>query len=59
LIAWLRQSEPAVLPIIAGSRIEQLAENIAALELSLSSDQMLRLTTAGNPDVKRAWLQPS
>ncbi|MFZ1975678.1 MAG: aldo/keto reductase [Candidatus Acidiferrales bacterium] len=59
LIAWLRQSEPAVLPIIAGSRIEQLAETIAALELSLSSDQMLRLTTAGNPDVKRAWLQPS
>lgn len=59
LIAWMRQSEPAVLPIIAGSRFEQLAENIAALELSLSDDQMLRLTTAGNPDVKRAWLQPS
>jgi aryl-alcohol dehydrogenase-like predicted oxidoreductase len=59
LIAWMRQSKPAVLPIIAGSRLEQLGENIAALELSLSDDQMHHLTTAGNPDVKRAWLQPS
>jgi aryl-alcohol dehydrogenase-like predicted oxidoreductase len=59
LIAWLRQSKPAILPIIAGSRTEQLAENIAALDLTLSEDQMLRLTTAGDPDVKRAWLQPS
>ncbi len=59
LIAWMRQSKPAILPIIAGSRTEQLAENIAALDLTLSEDQMLRLTTAGNPDVKRAWLQPS
>jgi aryl-alcohol dehydrogenase-like predicted oxidoreductase len=59
LIAWMRQSKPAILPIIAGSRTEQLAENIAALDLTLSDDQMLRLTTAGNPDVKRAWLQPS
>ncbi len=59
IIAWMRQSKPAVLPIVAGSRTEQLTENIAALDFSLSSDQMLRLTTAGNPDVKRAWLQPS
>ncbi len=58
IISWMRQSKPSVLPIIAGSRCEQLAENIAALDLSLSEDQMLRLTTAGNPDVKRAWLQP-
>jgi aryl-alcohol dehydrogenase-like predicted oxidoreductase len=59
IIAWMRQSKPSVLPIIAGSRPEQLAENIAALDLILSDDQMHRLTTAGNPDVKRAWLQPS
>jgi aryl-alcohol dehydrogenase-like predicted oxidoreductase len=59
IIAWMRQCKPAILPIIAGSRTEQLAENIAALDFSLSNDQMLRLTTAGNPDVKRAWLQPS
>jgi len=59
IIAWMRQSRPAVLPIVAGSRTDQLAENIAALDFSLSNDQMLRLTTAGNPDVNRAWLQPS
>ena len=59
IIAWMRQSDPAVLPIIAGSRQEQLIENIAALELTLSEDQMQRLNGAGNPEIKRAWLQPS
>ncbi len=59
IIAWMRQSQPAVLPIIAGSRREQLAENIDALTLTLTDDQFQRLDTAGNPDVKRAWLQPT
>ena len=59
IIAWMRQTKPSILPIIAGSRVEQLAGNIAALNLSLSDEQMLRLSTAGNPDIKRAWLQPS
>ena len=59
IIAWMRQSMPSILPIIAGSSIEQLAENIAALEVTLSSDQMHRLDTAGNPVIKQAWLQPS
>lgn len=57
VIAWMRQSDPPVLPIIAGSRPEQLAENIAALDVRLSDAQMLRLNTAGNPDVKKAWLR--
>lgn len=57
IIAWLRQSDPPVLPIIAGSRLEQLDENIAALDITLSEDQMRRLDTAGNPDVKKAWLR--
>jgi aryl-alcohol dehydrogenase-like predicted oxidoreductase len=59
IIAWMRQSVPAVLPIIAGSRIEQLKENIAALDLTLSGEQMLKLDSAGNPVVEQAWLQPS
>jgi aryl-alcohol dehydrogenase-like predicted oxidoreductase len=59
IIAWMRQSKPLILPIIAGSTIEQLEENIAALEVTLSSDQMHRLDIAGNPVIKRAWLQPS
>ena len=40
IIAWMRQSDPAILPIIAGSKTEQLRENIAALDITLSSDQM-------------------
>jgi aryl-alcohol dehydrogenase-like predicted oxidoreductase len=59
IIAWMRQSDPAILPIIAGSRIEQFRENIAALDITLSSDQMRRLDTAGNPVVKQGWIQPS
>jgi aryl-alcohol dehydrogenase-like predicted oxidoreductase len=59
IIAWMRQSEPAVLPIIAGSKTEQLKENIAALDITLSGEQMERLNTAGNPNVKQGWIQPT
>jgi aryl-alcohol dehydrogenase-like predicted oxidoreductase len=57
IIAWMRQSGPPVLPIIAGSRPEQLIENVAALDITLDKNQMARLDTAGNPDVKQAWLR--
>jgi aryl-alcohol dehydrogenase-like predicted oxidoreductase len=57
VIAWLRQSDPAILPIIAGSRTEQLDENIKALDIELTGDQMRRLSTAGNPVLETAWLQ--
>ncbi len=57
IIAWMRQSDPSVLPIIAGSRPEQVRENIAALEVRLTGQQMELLTRAGNPDVKKAWLR--
>lgn len=59
IIAWMRQSHPTVLPIIAGSRIDQLKENIEALDLMLSNEQMQRLTTAGNPAILEAWMQPT
>jgi len=57
IIAWMLQGDPPVLPIMAGSRVEQLAENIAALQIELSGDQIRRLDSAGNPDVKQAWLR--
>lgn len=57
VIAWMRQSDPPVLPIIAGSQPAQLVENIGALKIRLSDDQRLRLNTAGNPDIKQAWLR--
>ncbi len=53
----MRQSVPSVLPIVAGSRKEQLEENIAALDIVLSEEQMERLDSAGNPDVKQGWIQ--
>jgi aryl-alcohol dehydrogenase-like predicted oxidoreductase len=59
IIAWMRQSDPAILPIIAGSKIEQLRENIAALDITLSSEQLSRLDVAGNPGVKQGWIQPA
>jgi aryl-alcohol dehydrogenase-like predicted oxidoreductase len=58
VIAWMRQSSPAILPIVGASRIEQLAENIDALRLKLTPDQMRRLDTAGNAVIREAWLQP-
>src|SRR6266571_9192273 len=57
VIAWMRQSDPPVLPIIAGSRPEQLLENIEALDITLTRDQMGRLDSAGNPEIKQAWLR--
>jgi aryl-alcohol dehydrogenase-like predicted oxidoreductase len=59
IIAWMRQGNPPILPIIAGSRTEQFRENIAALDITLSVDQMGRLDTAGNPVIKKAWIQPT
>lgn len=59
VIAWMRQSDPAILPIIAGSKTDQLKENIDALNIVLTGEQMQRLSTAGNPVVLRAWLQPT
>ncbi|MFC1635016.1 aldo/keto reductase [Planctomycetota bacterium] len=57
IIAWMRQSEPAVIPIIAGSKPEQLQETIGALDVNLSEEQMTTLNTAGNPDIKESWLR--
>lgn len=59
IIAWMRQSKPAILPIIAGSKIDQLKENIAALDLNLSDEQMQNLNAAGDPVIKQAWIQPT
>jgi len=48
VIAWMRQSSPPILPIIGGSTREQLAENLNALALELSVEQMTRLNEAGS-----------
>jgi len=56
-IAWMLHSDPPVLPIIAGSQPAQLQENLAALDLSLSAEQMCRLDSAGNPVIGQSWLR--
>jgi len=40
------QSDPPVLPLIAASTPDQMRENLAALDVRLSDDQMQRLNTA-------------
>ncbi len=57
IIAWMLQSDPRVIPIVAGSRPEQVLENVGALRLELTGDQMRRLNAAGNPEIKQAWLR--
>jgi aryl-alcohol dehydrogenase-like predicted oxidoreductase len=46
ILAWMMQSEPSVLPLIAASNSAQLQENLAALELQLSAEQLERLSNA-------------
>jgi aryl-alcohol dehydrogenase-like predicted oxidoreductase len=42
---------------VAGSRPEQLSENLAALDVKLTPEHMEQLNTAGNPDVRQACLR--
>lgn len=46
VLAWMRQSDPPVLPLVAASTSQQLAENIDALDLTLTDQQMKRLNMA-------------
>ena len=47
ILAWMLQGDPPVLPLIAASSKEQMQENIAALEINLTAEQMDRLNAAG------------
>jgi aryl-alcohol dehydrogenase-like predicted oxidoreductase len=49
ILAWMMQSDPPVLPLIAASSSQQLQENIDALSIALSAGQMKRLNAAGSP----------
>jgi aryl-alcohol dehydrogenase-like predicted oxidoreductase len=57
ILAWMRQSSPAVVPIISANRSDQLKENMDALNLTLTDEQMQHLTTAGNVSLAETWLQ--
>lgn len=47
VLSWMLHSSPSVLPLIAASTEEQLSENIGALSVKLSDEQMQRLNSAG------------
>jgi aryl-alcohol dehydrogenase-like predicted oxidoreductase len=43
ILAWMLQSKPLVLPVFSASTPQQMSEDLAVLELTLSDDQMTRL----------------
>lgn len=43
VLAWMVQSEPCVIPLVAASTADQMKENLAALEIELNTDQVTRL----------------
>lgn len=45
-LAWLRGRSPAVLPLVGASSLEQLTDNLAALELVLPPEAVARLAAA-------------
>jgi aryl-alcohol dehydrogenase-like predicted oxidoreductase len=48
VLAWLVQSEPVAIPVLGVSRLEQLEENLGALDITLSEEQIYKLSSAGN-----------
>jgi aryl-alcohol dehydrogenase-like predicted oxidoreductase len=55
VIAWLLATD--AVPIIAGSKVEQIEENVGALDLALSPEQIQRLSSAGDPSIASEWLR--
>lgn len=47
VLAWVMHT-PNAMPLVAGSTVEQLSDNLAAADLVLSDAQMLRLNEAGD-----------
>jgi len=43
---WMMQSEAPVIPLMAASTVEQMRENLGALDIELSAEQMTRLNSA-------------
>ncbi len=47
ILAWMMQGKPVVIPIFAASNRAQIKENLGALDISLSEEQLSRLDNAG------------
>ena len=46
VLAWMAQSDPAVIPVFGASTVDQLQENMGAQEVELSAEQVARLNDA-------------
>lgn len=47
VLTWMLHSDPPVLPLIAASTTEQMDENLQALDIHLSAEDMQKLDQAG------------
>jgi len=48
VLAWMIHSEPYVIPLVAASTTGQVRENLNSLKISLSTEDMARLNSAGS-----------
>jgi aryl-alcohol dehydrogenase-like predicted oxidoreductase len=46
VLAWMVQSDPPVIPLVAASTVAQMEENLCGLEVELNPEQMARLNGA-------------
>lgn len=47
VFAWMRQTSPAAVPLMATKSVDHVIENIAACDIKLSSEELKRLDEAG------------
>jgi diketogulonate reductase-like aldo/keto reductase len=50
-IAWLRQQPGVIVPILGARKVEQLKDNLGALNVTLSSEQLARLDAVSQVDL--------
>lgn len=48
VLAWMLHSDPAVIPLFSASSAEQMTENLGALDVRLTEEEMQTLNQAGN-----------
>ena len=48
VLAWMMQRQPPMIPVFSASRVDHLEDNMAATQLKLSQEQLIRLNKAGN-----------
>ena len=47
VLAWIIRQDAPIIPLFFTSTIEQIKENLGAIHLQLSAEQMIRLNEAG------------